>query len=845
MEKLMRKRTSLGSRKTGALLVLSALLFFSGPLAEPVAAKAQVFNKPQELAAENLSQSIISPSLAGPIDSDNSMAHTGQLFSSSISQKFYEIAYELANSEDAEARQLKQAIVFLTAAMNLDNTFKEVHPLLIKLACRDSEQDHSQLVYDLLIDYVDESADVEIAKRAVEYLLSRLNAREQREKLLEQMLGALGGKNNVLASELATMLGLLKTQKEDLETAEFYFIQAYQSNRYNKLPFVKLAEIKPERIGPAIYLERLRLELRENPSNINAAFDFAQNAEQLQLYDTAAAAYEYCADLFSYLYPSEDFPPRIYLPWAISSYNSERNLSKCLQIAQRIQQEGRFDLRIEAIAGKAVTKMGKGQVATQIFQSAEKKAQQLLKQTSKENKNHSETLHISDSQQITNNQLAWFYCFALPLPDEALDWANKANITEPNSPDTIAILAYALTMNNQMEWAKPIINNHQRNQIADLAMARIQMAEGQNDSAIQTLNNAIAKDPGSLAAERAKDILAELGVNYIPPVDPDAVLNVLKNVFGPDPGGLIPVFTTPERVISAQLDIKGDEFAYGSEFKGSVELKNNSQEPLVISDDALFKGNIRIDAEISGDLNIKIAKLVSEKIRTTLLIDPGRSILIPVRLFTGELRETLIGYPQASLNIEFTLYLDPVVNKQGKVTNRLTYLKPAGARIKRPGIKLTGKYIRSRFNLISNGSIGQKIKTARLFTGLLNEQYAMLNRKPLYRFLYADWMEPLLRSALLHESGLLRNPNNGDWVVKVYTMAEMVSLPLDYELISAVAKNLDNTNWPVRMMAVYLLSKTTNNGFDKVLDWTMKNDSNKLVRDIALALGRPVSNRQW
>jgi len=406
-------------------------------------------------------------------------------------------------------------------------------------------------------------------------------------------------------------------------------------------------------------------------------------------------------------------------------------------------------------------------------------------------------------------------------------------------------LAYALVLNNQTQWAKPIINNYERNQIADLTLAQIQLAEGQKDSAIETLKTAIIKDPGSFAAERAKEILAQQGEKYTPPIDPDAVLTALENVFGRT---LVPVFTPPERLFSAQLNIApdparrqdGNEFPYGERFSGTVAIKNNSAEPLVISDDALFKGNIRIDADISGDLNRKFPNLVSKKIRTALLIEPGRSILIPIRLIMGELRETLLTYPQASLAIDFTLYLDPVTTSlqtEGKITNRLTYIKPTRVRIKRPGVKLTAKYLRSRFDLISKGSVAQKIKTAQLFTGLLREQSAIggLN-KPLYRFMYADWMEPLLRSAL---SELLRNPANDQWVVKVHTMAEMLSLPLDYELISAAAKNLNDTNWPVRMMAVYLLTTTTDSNFDKVLDWTAKNDSNKLVRDMAIAaLGR-------
>jgi hypothetical protein len=208
---------------------------------------------------------------------------------------------------------------------------------------------------------------------------------------------------------------------------------------------------------------------------------------------------------------------------------------------------------------------------------------------------------------------------------------------------------------------------------------------------------------------------------------------------------------------------------------------------------------------------------------------------------TGELRETLLTYPQASLDIEFTLYLDPVIANDGKVTNRLVNIQPSKLSIKRPGIELTGKYLRNEFNSISTASVNQKIKTAQLFTGLLKEQYAMSNRKPPYRFLYADWMNSLLRSALSHKSGLLLNPAEDEWVVKVHTMADMLSLPMDHELISAVAENMNSTKWPVRLMAVYLLSTIPDSKFNQVLDWTAKNDPNKTVRDMAIILGREQS----
>ena len=112
----------------------------------------------------------------------------------------------------------------------------------------------------------------------------------------------------------------------------------------------------------------------------------------------------------------------------------------------------------------------------------------------------------------------------------------------------------------------------------------------------------------------------------------------------------------------------------------------------------------------------------------------------------------------------------------------------------------------------------------------------MAERGTLYRYRYADWMPGMLKSALLQESGLLLNPAENDWVVKVHTMAQMLSLPLDSELINAAAKNLNNSKWPVRMMAVYLLANSPDGGFDKVLDWIAKNDPSRLVCDLAVAL---------
>lgn len=741
-----------------------------------------------------------------------------QLFSPSLAQKFYDIAYEMANSEDINGPKFNQALLFLTATAELDSRANYVYPLLIKIIAQNPvEQDYSMMVYNALARYLDKSADFEPARQAVQYLLERLNSREQREQMLMYLLQNLSGKNDCFDSELATLLGLLVAEKADANNAQAYFMHAYNSNKYNKLAFEKLVELVPKQIPPAIYLEHLRLMLGENPLDLNAAIAFAQYAEQLQLYQTAADAYEYCAQLFSYLHPSQQLPSYIYLPWTLNSYNTPRNQHNCMQIASQIRQSGQFDLFAEAIAGKAAMKIGNTEQANQIFQTAEEKIN-----------NQSSTPVTSPDKEINSQSIAWFYCFASPDANKALQWANKAYSAEPNSPMTASILAYSLVMNKQIDLATSIIDKYEHNQIADLTLALIKLTEGQKDSAFETLKSAIAKDPGSLEAELAKEILGRNGGEYVPPIDPDITLMALRSSFGQ---AIVPVFVKPDKIISAQLNFRGSDFSYASNLDATVAITNISSEPLVVSDDGLFTGLIRIDANITGDLNKNIPNLVSPKIRPASPIKPGTSFFVPLHLPTGELKNLLLKHPQASVDIEFTLYLDPLTTDKGRIISSIPDLKPATVTIKRHKVEIIDSFLENRIGSLTRGQQGQKIKTAHLFIGLLMEQYAMAGLKPLYKLTYTDSMQPLLKSALLNSLNL------DDWAVKVHIMTDMTSLPMNYDFLNALSENLNDTHWPVRLMAIYLLAKKQDSSFTKVLDWAAKYDLSKLVRDMAVALG--------
>jgi Tfp pilus assembly protein PilN len=762
-------------------------------------------------------QDILGDAPQGPVTP--ARTESDKLFSPPVGRTFYDIAYELANNPNITAQQIEQAITLYTATIKLDSSAKYILPDMIRLLTQHPQRDYSELMYQLLINYVDKSADLEVTQQAISYLISRMSSREEREQLLEQLLAKLGGKSAILDSELSAQIGLLKAEKADLKTAQSYFVAAYNNNNYNKLAFEKLTEMLADQITASMYLEHLRLGLDENPLDIRGVLTFAGHAERLELFALAADAYQYAAELFRFMRPSEALPVTIYLPWAISNYNVPRGGQKCLQIASDIRNSGRFDLLLEAIAGRAALKSGDQQLALTILKTAENKAIELS---------------MSDDQFGTAKQkaagyqrLAWFYSFAMADYNKSVVWANKAYSADPNSADSAAILAYSLVMSGQTDWPKLLLDNYPHNQIADLALALIQLSDRQIPVAVETLKAAIAKDPSSFAAEQAKQILTKQGAEYIPPSDPTVIMTALTGQFGQN---IVPNFLSPENLISVKLKLRGSRFSYDTRLEASVAIENNSSHALVVSDNAFFKGYIRIDARISGDINATIANLVTLRVRPASPIESGRGITVPVQLLTGELKKILLNHPQASLKIEFDVFVDPVITDQGAAVSSLAGMAPAKATIERPRIELTSKYLQNKLDSLSKGRQGQKTTAAQLFAGLLTEQQIMAKQEPTYKFVYADWMPELLTSALK------RNLVEPDWVVRVHTMAAMLPMQLDYELTTAVSESLDDSRWPVRMMAIYLLAKSQGPAFAKVLEWTAKEDKNEYVRQMATAL---------
>ena len=292
-------------------------------------------------------------------------------------------------------------------------------------------------------------------------------------------------------------------------------------------------------------------------------------------------------------------------------------------------------------------------------------------------------------------------------------------------------------------------------------------------------------------------------------------------------------------MLSFQLNVRGNRFAYGSDFTGAISITNNWYEPIVISEDGLCKGRILINAEVTGDISRRFEKDVLITTRPSQPIEPGRSIIVPVRLCAGSAQTTAVKPPPGQSEHSIHRLLDPVATPDGKVVSSIPGIMPATVDIERPRTEITQDYLQNRFNSLSQGRQGPKIKAAQLFAGLLMESTEMANhpldsardRQTSYKFTSTDRMNTML------ESALVQSLTDSDWVVRTHSMAAIAELPLDYKLTNAVAAGLNDQHWPARMMAVWLLAQKQGYNFTKVIDHIAQYDDRDFVRNMAIAFG--------
>lgn len=740
-----------------------------------------------------------------------------ELFSPYNAQTLYDLTDGMYQAASTDVRQAKVAMLLIETATKLGLPPKNALEDVIRFSVLFPDNEYEAQLNGAFKEYLSDKSDLDVLRMIANHGFDQLDSREEREAYLLKMLRVVGKKNDAFASELTTQLATLNLEKGDTEAAKTQLIQAYDSYPYNRIAFERLREVFAASdlvLPPSVYADHLRREIVRNPSNLEAVLLFADYAERLELYNIACHAYDYAVELFRYIYPDDELPAAVYLPWAMACYNTQYARSKCFEIVADVRKSGQFDIVLEGISASLAAKVGNLRQSREGALAAQKAENILTDKTS--------------SGSVTAEKLSWFYLFALPNYEKALAWANRAYSIDAKSDSVKALLGCAFAFNGNYDLAENLVGDLAENyQLAAIAMAMIQQDQDKQADAIETLKSAIEMDPASLAGEKARGMLSDLGSEYIPDTILQETQNKLENSFGKH---VIGEFTPIDQLLSVKLGISGMDFRYGKNLAATLSITNKSLQPLVISESSLFSGRIRIDAEISGDINYHIPALLSKRIRPSGVIKPGDYILVPFELMTGQLKDILIRHPQANVEIEFTVHLDPVMNDDGVIISRTGFFEPVKKSVKRRAVNVSRDAMIAQLRYLSSGQMKQRIRSIQLFTGLLMEYYQSQDTGLPYETSKVEL--PILTSTI--RKGL----NDEDWTVKIQTMAALMPMRhnMEFSFINSISECLYDDQWPSRLMASYLLGSTQGAEFKPVLDSRAESDPEEIVRQFAQAM---------
>ncbi len=114
-----------------------------------------------------------------------------QLSSPLTAQTFHKIAYELYISSEPASTESKQALFFLNAVSELDERANYILADMLNIATQFTEENYFNAVQYMLKQYIDGgNIDLEVTRRAIHYLLDKLNIREKRAVLLSSILNS-------------------------------------------------------------------------------------------------------------------------------------------------------------------------------------------------------------------------------------------------------------------------------------------------------------------------------------------------------------------------------------------------------------------------------------------------------------------------------------------------------------------------------------------------------------------------------------------------------------------------------------------------------------------------------
>lgn len=772
-------------------------------------------------------------------------------------------------SESQTQQQLRQACLFLQAAVQLDNSNTTAWNDLQSLFSTEVINDPGRAM-DALIQYSQQMPDdVMPAQSWVQYRLRGITDDRVREYFLQMTFPSVRSYPTI-SSDLLYQLGLLALKKDNIESqtteddseipgARQYFQNAFNASSYNDKVLAQLLRLPPEPVADLEQMApedrvlqqkktadiqklyaalRWRLRLRNNPYDLQAVTNLIDTLINFGRHRLALDYFEHSFRLlalqgenpFAGQLP-QNLEIQLYRKHLICAYRTGQ-YHVCIQVAQEALRNNPDDLILNGLLVKAMQGLGMQNEAQQTAHQAAARA--------------IETLRDPAGQSIKElrRDLAWFFCFVAPDPTSALEYARQVEAAKDNNGNAAGLLGCAYVMNGMMAEARELLGQADTTDpIAGLAWAQIHIADNDNSAALAKLL-AVNSGQAAIVGEIIEKLVQELqppppapteGADQDPAPARPAFDMIESTFMGRFDGQDLMIPFAPNDFISCNLRLSKDRYNYGDPIMAQVYLTNLSEIELLLGPEGFLDPHVLVTAQVTPissraeetDVKDSAARastfipLTHRYLRQKNILPSNRSSVVTEALNVGPLNQLLDKHPQQSYRITFHTILDPVPDKNGQLTGKISQIQPRPVTIIRKAFVPARRRMATQYRFLQAGTPDERIRAAILFGALLREANLKKAGKIKYR------IEPVNDIKILEL--INRNLTDPDFRVRAWSAYALRSLPLapQSEIAQNLGQLLTDSQWLVRFMAGHTLNIVAD--LSDYLVWTIGIDQDPLI----------------
>lgn len=766
-----------------------------------------------------------------------------------------------APSPETSQRQLRQACVFLQAAAELDPQNADAQRDLFGLLTSDAVNDPGRAAETLANYSKLKPQDSAPIASWLRYRFNSFDDRATREYYLQQELGSLGN-YPTLASEVFTQLAILTLETGRTEDARSLLMRAMQASQLNDEAQGQLnhlpnppppEQVTPEQIAAAeVRFEkqrfrdqvfRWRMRLRNNPYDLETTLTLIDLLEQQAYYDLTAPFYQHALTLLA-RQPDDTSPQQYQLRFRRlkATYTAER-WADALALARDIIKTYPDDIAVNSIMALTMRHLG----ATGEIDAILNRIDTII--------SHRVASPASDTTAPDFQTYAWYYAFVQPLPAACLNYAQQAIQAQPQDPRARGLRAYGFLLGLDAAQAQTAIQEVPESCLDPIVLlVRAKLMLNQNDPASAgPLLQAAVQVPATGVHDEAKRLLAQTIT------DPNAA-----PVFGPTEEEKkelsqqltvgfdnfeLGMVAAPEKYFNLSLQLSSDVFSYGDPMIAALNLTNvaeNSRYALLLGPDQAVDPHVLILAQmvplptgvllnpknLTVDPQVPFQPVAHRYLIQRRALRPSESNAISDVLNIGPVRQMLDDTPQQGWKITFKVLLDPVVNSQGQLVNRIAELKPLLYTVTRPAFEPSSARMNSYLRRIRTGSADERVSAIGLFSALLREDYLARSGRLSYRPQPVDIQQI--------NNAMLENLTYPDPRVRAWTAYALRNLPLAAQpaMIDRLGTLLTDDSWLVRLTTVLALHDQTN--LKEYFDWAATTEQQPvMIRQIQLLRHQP------